>query len=186
MIKKDTKEYYRNYRLKNKEQLKVIWARFSIKNKEKLREKAKRYYAENKEEIKKRTASYRVKYRKKNHEKLMAYHKEYTKSRLKNDINYRIAHSLRTRTRLALNGFCKSIQTLKLLGCSVEELKKHLEFQFQEGMNWKNYGQWHIDHIKPLSIFDLTNEKELIEGCNYKNLQPLWRVDNIRKSNKII
>jgi hypothetical protein len=51
-------------------------------------------------------------------------------------------------------------------------------------MSWQNQGQWHIDHIKPLSQFDLTDFKQLQEACNYKNLQPLWAKDNLRKSNK--
>ena len=50
-------------------------------------------------------------------------------------------------------------------------------------MNWDNYGEWHIDHIKPLSL--AKNELDVIELCNYKNLQPLWALENIIKGNRI-
>lgn len=51
-------------------------------------------------------------------------------------------------------------------------------------MNFGNYGEWEIDNIKPISLFNLNNEEELLECCNYKNTQPLWRTDNRRKYNK--
>lgn len=92
----------------------------------------------------------------------------------------RIAHNLRTRLRKAVKG---KISAVRDLGCSVDELKLLLESKFTEGMNWDNYGQWHIDHIKPLSKFDLTNPQELLKACHYTNLQPLWAKDNIVKYN---
>ena len=52
-------------------------------------------------------------------------------------------------------------------------------------MTFENYGEWEIDHIKAITLFDLTNENEIIDCFNYKNLQPFWRIDNIKKSNKI-
>ena len=83
-------------------------------------------------------------------------------------------------------GTSKSAATLELLGCSVEELKKHLENQFIKGMTWNNYGLhgWHIDHIKPCASFDLTKEEEQRKCFHYTNLQPLWAKDNLSKSNK--
>ena len=52
-------------------------------------------------------------------------------------------------------------------------------------MSWDNYGEWHIDHIMPLSTFDLTNPDQLKEACKYTNLQPLWAEDNLHKSSKL-
>ena len=102
----------------------------------------------------------------------------------RNKLNERLAHSVRVRiTQMIKN---KSLNTVDILGCTWEELKVYLESKFQEGMSWENYGRdgWHIDHIKPLSKFNLNNPDELKKACHYSNLQPLWAKDNLRKSNK--
>ena len=80
-----------------------------------------------------------------------------------------------------------SDSTKELIGCSLEQLKIHLENRFTKGMNWQNYGRngWHIDHIKPCTSFDLTDPKQQQECFHYSNLQPLWAKDNISKGNKI-
>ena len=77
----------------------------------------------------------------------------------------------------------KKGHTLQFLGCSRDDLLKHLEGQFEDGMTWENYGVhgWHIDHIKPCVAFDLTNIAEQAECFHYTNLQPLWAKDNISK-----
>jgi hypothetical protein len=76
------------------------------------------------------------------------------------------------------------MNTEELLGCSIENLKKHLEKQFTQGMSWKNYGKWHVDHIKPCANFDLSKKTEQQKCFNYNNLQPLWAVDNLKKGVK--
>ena len=72
------------------------------------------------------------------------------------------------------------------MGCSIDELKLYLESQFTEGMSWKNWGidGWSIDHRMPLSRVDLTDLEQLRKVCHYTNLQPMWIIENIRKSNK--
>ena len=77
----------------------------------------------------------------------------------------------------------KPFKTEKLLGVDYLTAKIYIENQFKNGMNWDNYGEWHIDHIKPLSL--AKNELDVIELCNYKNLQPLWALENIIKGNRI-
>ena len=112
----------------------------------------------------------------------------------KNNSQYRIVNSLRSRVRLCLKYKNKIAPTLTLLGCSLEELTKHFESLFTEGMSWDNYGNpngdhsnsWHIDHIKPCSLFDLTQEEEQRKCFHYSNLQPLWGIDNMKKSNKFV
>lgn len=68
-------------------------------------------------------------------------------------------------------------------GCTPPELRLHLESKFQPGMTWDNYGRygWHIDHIKPIAIFDMTDPAQAKEALHYTNLQPLWAKDNYSK-----
>jgi hypothetical protein len=61
-----------------------------------------------------------------------------------------------------------------------------MESLFLEGMSWDNYGKWHIDHIRPCSSFDLSDTEQQKICFNYKNLQPLWAEDNLRKGAKVI
>lgn len=97
---------------------------------------------------------------------------------------YRLIRIQRARIRDALKGKAKSKNTIGLLGCTSEEFKAHLEAQFQEGMSWDNYGEWHVDHIKPCSKYDLTLDKEQEDCFNYRNTQPLWASDNLSKGSK--
>jgi hypothetical protein len=71
--------------------------------------------------------------------------------------------------------------TIEYLGCSVEYFIEYIEQQFKEGMNWDNI---HLDHIKPVSKFNLDDEDEFLQCCNYKNFQPLSAKDNIEKGDK--
>lgn len=70
---------------------------------------------------------------------------------------------------------------MELVGCSIDKLKQHLESKFTEGMSWDNYGDWHVDHIKPCASFDLSDPEQQRLCFNYKNLQPLWAADNLSK-----
>lgn len=90
---------------------------------------------------------------------------------------------LRTRIGKIIKNNQKSGSAVKDLGCSIEDFKKYLQSKFQDGMTWENYGEWHIDHIKPLSLFNLTDKQQFLQACNYINLQPLWAEENLRKSN---
>jgi hypothetical protein len=92
----------------------------------------------------------------------------------------------RTRFRIACYKNCKSGSAIELLGCSIEEFKTYLEGLFQADMSWDNYGKyWEVDHIIPLSRVDLTNVDVLKLVCHYTNLQPLTKLENIKKGNKI-
>ncbi len=109
----------------------------------------------------------------------------YRKKR-REDINFRIAGSLRSRLRAATRaqlagGSPKKGSAIENLGYSMDEFIFHLEGLFQEGMSWDNYGEWHIDHVLPLSGFDLSDPEQVKKACHYTNLQPLWAEDNLRK-----
>ncbi len=110
----------------------------------------------------------------------------YRHDRMKTDSQYRLSNYLRSRIVCVLRKNTKLMSTIELLGCSLSELKKHLERQFTLGMNWKNYGfGWHIDHIKPCSKIDLSKQEEQRKCFHYTNLQPLWASENLKKGNKI-
>lgn len=108
---------------------------------------------------------------------------EKRKKRMEEDLNFKLSARLRDRLNNALTNNQKAGSAVDDLGCSVEELKRHLESQFQPGMTWKNWSHdgWHIDHIKPLISFDLTDRNQFLEACHYTNLQPLWAKDNFSK-----
>ena len=82
----------------------------------------------------------------------------------------------------------KAYKTEKLIGCSILKMRKHLEKQFKKGMTWENHGiyGWHIDHIRPLESFDLSDSEQQLIAFNYKNCQPLWAKENLEKSDIII
>lgn len=86
------------------------------------------------------------------------------------NLKHKLVSNLRRRVLHALNGESKSDHTLNLIGCSIDELKIYLEEKFTEGMSWDNYGQWHIDHIRPCCSFDLSDPEQQKECFNYKNL----------------
>ena len=101
----------------------------------------------------------------------------------------RVASNLRRRLRHAVCRDAKSGSAVRDLGCSVADLKAHLERQFLPGMSWENWGtgpgKWQIDHVYPLSLADLTDRGQLLAACNWQNLQPLWFEDNLRKSSDV-
>lgn len=105
----------------------------------------------------------------------------YNKNRRKIDKLWQLKVNLRCRTynALKIKNWRKNNTFKQYIGCKQEELLSYLESKFIEGMTWDNYGEWHIDHIIPLSI--AKTEDELYKLCHYTNLQPLWAIDNIKK-----
>jgi hypothetical protein len=78
--------------------------------------------------------------------------------------------------------------TFDLLPYTLEELIGHLESKFKEGMTWENYGQWHVDHIKPMVSSDIKEptDKYFQECWSLNNLQPLWEHDNLSKGSRYL
>ncbi len=109
--------------------------------------------------------------------------KEYIQKWLSNPIN-KLKETFRVLTNQAIKskGLRRTKKSLVYLGCTIEYLKEHLEQQFLEGMTWDNHGEWHIDHIIPLST--ALTEEDVYKLNHYTNLQPLWALDNQKKSNK--
>lgn len=78
----------------------------------------------------------------------------------------------------------KNDSSIEILGCDMEFYKQYLEERFQDGMSWDNYGEWHIDHIRPIASFDLSKDDEMRQCFHYTNTQPLWAEENLSKGNK--
>lgn len=151
------------------------------------KEYKKQYYIKNKNGVIKE-----AKLRNKENYKLAKRTKKYRdirnkrrKLRYENDIIYKLSCIIRARLKAAIKKD-RRIKSLCTVGCSLEKLKSYLESKFQPGMSWENYGQWHIDHIKPLSSFNLQDQKQVKLANNYKNLQPLWAKDNLSKGSKYV
>ena len=139
----------------------------------------RRRRAENKEEFdSKRRAFYD-----KNKDKINETRRQTLQKRRDNDPAYRLRMNLHSRLYMAVQ--FKSCKTMELTGCSLEDLTKHLESKFTEGMTWENYGKWHIDHIRPCASFNLEDLEEQKRCFHWTNLQPLWARDNIVKGSRV-
>ena len=177
--------------------------KYREKNREKLNEKQKIYYQKNKNKELSRSKKYWERLKKdkptvtpKTKKKIKLKKQEWIKNnrelinqkrrnKYKNNILYRLSINIRNRVNIYLksNNIQKRNKTFDIVGCSTDCLKEHLESQFIDGMSWDNRGEWHIDHIIPLS--SAKTEEEFYKLCHYTNLQPLWSEDNLKKYNKL-
>ena len=150
----------------------------NIKNIDILKQRRKKYYANNSIIIRQKNSLYS----KLNLKKINIYLKNKKINnplfKLRCNISSLIAVSIKRQ------GYTKKSKTFEILGCSYEDFKKHLERQFKKGMTWSNQGEWHLDHIYPVSL--AKDEHEVIKLNHYTNFQPLWAKDNLEKNNKII
>ncbi|MDX1372513.1 MAG: hypothetical protein R3321_08575 [Nitrososphaeraceae archaeon] len=160
--RQEKKEYDRKYYQDHKIERKIVHKKWYDNNRLEQKQRALDYYYNNKQR-----------------------RKRYVNFKRKTDLNFWFAHNLRSRINSAIKTNQKVGSAVQDLGCTIPELKEHLEKQFQSGMNWNNRGKWHIDHIIPLDSFDLTDRKQFLKAVNYKNLQPLWETDNLSKGKKI-
>jgi hypothetical protein len=160
-----------------------FWNKWALRNlkKEKARHKKD---ALTPEQIQKRNKT-SAEYKKNNKVSTRIYFKVYDKERKKIDVGYKMLCNLRTRLYQALKKLKKSDSTMKLTGCTLEQLKKHIESKFKDRMSWDNYGVWHIDHIIPCAQFDLSDPEQQKICFHYTNLQPMWGEDNMRKGARL-
>lgn len=156
------------------------------KNLEHCRAKARDHYwkhhARIRERQKHKTPTEREAHRK--------YHRQWSANARRTDINLRLRVSLRGRFRMAFQNSSgkKTDSVLKLLGCSIPDFRIYIESKFDVGMSWENYGRghdkWHLDHIVPCAIFDLTNPEHQSRCFHFSNYQPLWEPQNLSKGAK--
>jgi hypothetical protein len=171
--------------------------KFRQLNQEKCRELSRKSYRKHKKERNKKNKEYRIKNKEyvysknkewvlKNKDYIRQYMREYTKKRREEDPLFAIKERYRSRITDIFRSkkYTKNLKTIKMLGCSWEELRLHIENQFLENMNWDNRDKWHIDHIIPLASAKSPEEVEKL--CHYTNLQPLWASDNMSKGAKLV
>jgi len=164
---------------------KIADKKYRNKNIEKLYENHKKWYEENKDKWK----EYIKDYREKNADKIREIKRTYEKTRKHNDPIYKLINNFRTAIYQVLkeSNVQKNGHYFEILKYSPDELITHLEEQFTGEMSWDNYGIWHVDHIRPISSFNVREigDESFMECWSLKNLQPLWGDENIRKSNKM-
>ena len=170
--KVEIQEYNKQYKLENKDEIKAYRNKFYLENKEKENNSNKHYYSDNKISINTKRVRYVI-------------------NRRKYDINFRLRHDISAAVRSYLNKnfFVKGEKSiLQFLLYSIEELKAHIESQFEPWMTWNNRGtykidrwqddnpftwKWQIDHIIPQSIFHYTSmEDQAFQDC--------WALSNLR------
>lgn len=171
------------YREANAEKELARSRKYRQENREDMQVKSKAYYQENREACLAMVKDWSVR----NRTRLRQQQAKYLRERRANDLNFRLAHSLRTRLRRAM-GNLKRHKTLDLTGCTIEELRVHLESLFLPGMSWENYGRtgWHIDHRIPCCNFDMTDDTAVKQCFHFTNLQPLWAMDNFKKGGRFV
>jgi hypothetical protein len=172
---KRDKDYYS----KNRESILKQKRQYHIDNQETILKKAKEYYNKNKD----KRSLYNKKWIKDNIIHYREYQKKYSKMYREKYPHIILWRSVLNSTLLRLDKQ-KEGHTIDLLGYSAIELKQHLESLFLNGMTWENKGEWHIDHIIPVSSFDKDTSITVVNALS--NLQPLWGADNIKKGDKII
>jgi HNH endonuclease. len=172
LIEKNRLNYQRQYRKDHSEHLKRYIKAWNIVNKEKL-----------------------IKYRKENRTKRQEHQRQWRDQngrakeldKRKNSVSYRLHNTLSKNLSRSLKTGKGGRKTFDLLGFNVDQLRSHLEKQFESGMSWENYGEWHIDHIIPVKAFNFerTEDFDFKQCWALKNLRPLWAVANISKGAKL-
>lgn len=196
---KDRSQYHKEWYIKNRKKVLQQQREYYQNNKD----KKQAYQQRNKEH----RAEQHRKWSRENSDRLSTYHREYyadpNNKKRKADqakkrssvINARrrqlrrecpqtlIKSRLRNRLATALrHQGTRRQRKLEFFGCTPKELKSHIENQFVDGMSWERFGEIHIDHIKPLHLFDLSDEQQLKEVSHYTNLRPLWAKDNLART----
>lgn len=173
-VKERLREYYRTYRKDPKNQEKLAYWRNKHKRDPEAMERWKKRYLEyyfNPENKKRIAAKRRI--------------RENAKRRTDPEFLIKKRTNCRIRKALRRVNAHKSTRTIDLIGCSYSFLKQHIESKFKDGMAWDKLNSFHIDHIRPLSSFDLTDPEQLKAAFHWSNLQPLYPKENMYKRDKL-
>jgi hypothetical protein len=172
---------------------KTYKAKYYQENKDRLLSGFKARYLENSEKYKSRQRELRnsnpeiynqrvLEYQKLNKDKVNKRHKDWEAQQRQTNPQFKIRSSIRGHLNSAIKRNSKRGVAIEQLGCSIEYYKDYLSKKFKHDMTWDNRGSvWSIDHIIPLSAFDLTDAEQLKQACHYTNTQPLYITENNRK-----
>ncbi len=201
-------ESARKYYLKNRESIRAKAKADYLANPEKRKQQCKARYAKHSAQIKQEASDYqkankeKCNLRKKlwaskNKHRVNAARKRWAKknpdfqrqwifNKRRNNVGFRILCSLRHTLWRTQSTKRRSKSVEKMLGCSLEDFRIYIESKFEVGMTWENYGRygWHIDHIVPCALFDLTREEHRKRCFHFSNLQPMFASENQKKAAK--
>ncbi len=175
--REENKDKLKAYREENKDKQQAWHKAWREENKDKTMEYNKAYHEENKDKRNEYSKIYNEENRDKRNERIT--------NRYQQDPLFAITLRIRCAIRGALQkkGYRKSSNTTKILECSFDEFRMHIENQFHSGMSWDNRELWHLDHIVPVSFG--ANKEEIIRLNHYSNFRPLWAEENLEKKDKL-
>lgn len=192
--KSDKRDYDAKYRQANLDKILDRHAEYRAQNKAQLNLKAAADRAANPQKyieyraVRTERRSIEIKnWRNRNKAHVRDYAKRHLKRHKEAKSQFWLATALRQRLAMAVRDQAKAGSAVRDLGCSVSDFMIYMESKFSEGMSWANWGRkgWHIDHIRPLAAFDLSDPMQFKAACHYTNLQPLWWYENIAKGARI-
>ncbi|WP_461533441.1 hypothetical protein [Sinomicrobium sp.] len=169
------RERQRKWREENPERIKELWRKWREENPDKVSDSYKRWYQENRE---RKLAQNREWY-----ENNREAYNEAVRKRYNNNPDVKLATFIRGCLRKTLNEE-KDAPSFEIVGYTPQELREHIESQFIEGMTWENHGEWHIDHIVPISYMIHQGETDPAVINALSNLQPMWAEENLSKGAK--
>jgi hypothetical protein len=186
-LRYDCKDCRKEYNIKNKETIQIKNKEYYALNKSNLLIKNSEYRILNKQQISEQRQEYRNKeeiklHIKQKNKEYLAIRKFKIKERRKNDSFFRVSEILRSKFNRAI----KRNKYSDFLGCDLQFFRCWIEYRFKSEMNWDNLGKiWQIDHILPINRFDFTINTDIKICFHWTNLQPLYTIENISKSDNI-
>jgi len=155
---------------------------WALKNRNYVTAENRRFREQNREKL----MAYKKNWVEENREKVNEYERVYKKNVRDTNKLFKIAGNVSSLIRglISNSGYTEKPNIFKILGCDWETFKAHIESQFQPGMSWMNREDWHLDHIYPIS--SAITRREVFKLSNYKNFRPMWKKDNILKSDSFI
>lgn len=171
---RNKQQYYlqkKIYRETNSENIKRTRKKYLEENKVIIAQKRKEYNQKNAEKIKEQKRNY--------YQQNKCKRQQYVKNKRKINSIYKFTETMRVRIRSGFKGIIKkSKSTEKYLGCTFDFFIDYIKKQLEPGMSMENYGEWEIDHIRPVCTINFNDEQDIMEVFHYTNCRPLWKKQN--------